>query len=118
MSIDASDVPHPEPTGRVGIVAYVADVDPDVDAFIAALPKVELHVHLVGSASPRTVLELAERHRDSRLPRTELRAFYEFRDFPHFVEVYEAVNDVVREPEDVANLGIEVLGLSSWRAPV
>ena len=51
-------------------------------------------------------MELAARHRDSRLPRTEeeLRAFYEFRDFPHFVEVYEAVNDVVREPEDVASL--------------
>ncbi len=34
-------------------------VDP---AFIAALPKAELHVHHVGSASPRIVSELARRH--------------------------------------------------------
>ncbi|HEX4722288.1 MAG TPA: adenosine deaminase, partial [Pseudonocardiaceae bacterium] len=34
----------------------------DVSAFIAALPKVELHLHLVGSASPDTILELARRH--------------------------------------------------------
>ncbi|HEY7485561.1 MAG TPA: adenosine deaminase [Streptosporangiaceae bacterium] len=78
----------------------------DLNGFIDALPKVELHLHLVGSASPRTVLELAARHPDSRLPRTEeeLRAFFEFRDFPHFAEVYNAVTDVVREPEDVGAL--------------
>jgi aminodeoxyfutalosine deaminase len=84
----------------------VTDVDASVNDFIDALPKVELHVHLVGSASPRTVLDLATRYDDHRLPRTEagLRDFYEFRDFPHFIEVYEEVNDVVREPEDVADL--------------
>ena len=30
--------------------------------FIAGLPKAELHVHHVGSASPRIVAELAARH--------------------------------------------------------
>jgi aminodeoxyfutalosine deaminase len=87
-------------------IAHVTTPEPSADDFIDALPKVELHVHLVGSASPRTVLDLATRYDDHRLPRTEegLRAFYEFRDFPHFIEVYEEVNDVVREPEDVANL--------------
>jgi aminodeoxyfutalosine deaminase len=74
--------------------------------FIDMLPKVELHVHLVGSASIGTVLELAAGHPDSRLPRTPegMRDFYEFRDFPHFAEVYQAVSDVVRRPEDVATL--------------
>ena len=78
----------------------------DLDEFIAALPKVELHLHLVGSASPATVLELAARHPGHRLPRSEagLRDFYEFRDFLHFAQVYDAVNDVVRDPADVAAL--------------
>ncbi len=78
------------------------------DDFIAALPKVELHVHLVGSASVPTVLELARRHAGHQVPTTEdgLRAFYEFRDFPHFAEVYFAVNGLVRDPEDVATLVI------------
>ncbi len=81
------------------------------DAFIDALPKVELHVHLVGSASVATVLELARRHPGGPVPTTEeeLRAFYAFRDFPHFAQVYGAVNALVREPEDVATL---VLGLA------
>ncbi len=76
------------------------------DDFINALPKVELHVHLVGSASLPTVLELARRHADHGVPTSEeaLRAFYEFRDFPHFAEVYFAVNGLVRDPEDVAAL--------------
>jgi aminodeoxyfutalosine deaminase len=77
-----------------------------LDDFIAALPKVELHVHLVGSASLPTVLELARRHTGHGVPTDEeaLRKFYEFRDFPHFAEVYLAVSGLVREPEDVAAL--------------
>ena len=34
----------------------------------------------------------------------ELAAFYEFRDFPHFSQVYGAVSSLVREPADVAEL--------------
>jgi aminodeoxyfutalosine deaminase len=71
-----------------------------LDTFIAALPKVELHLHLVGSASVPTVLELARRHPDSPVPRSEegLREFYEFRDFPHISEVYGLVSQLVTEP--------------------
>jgi aminodeoxyfutalosine deaminase len=81
-----------------------------IDGFVARLPKVELHVHLVGSASVRTVLELARRHpntpSDSSVPRTEegLREFYVFRDFPHFAAVYRAVSELITEPEDIASL--------------
>ena len=35
-----------------------------IDAFIDRLPKAELHLHLVGSASVPTVLELRRRHPD------------------------------------------------------
>lgn len=82
-----------------------------IDAFIDALPKVELHVHLIGSASVPTVLELARRHPGGEVPTSEeeLRAFYTFTDFPHFARVYRAVNALVREPQDVATL---VLGLA------
>ena len=78
-----------------------------IDGFIDRLPKVELHVHLVGSASVPTVLELARRHPDGAgVPQSaaELAAFYEFRDFPHFADVYGAVSSLVREPADVAEL--------------
>jgi aminodeoxyfutalosine deaminase len=91
-----------------------------LDDFIEALPKVELHLHLVGSASVPTVLELAERRPPGPVPRTEpeLRSFYTFRDFPHFATVYQAVSELITEPEDVATL---VLGaardLAAQNAP-
>ena len=77
--------------------------------FIRGLPKAELHVHHVGSASPRIVAELAERH-PGTVPSDpeQLRAFYEFRDFAHFIEVYLAVVDLIRTPEDVRLLTYEV----------
>ena len=77
--------------------------------FIAGLPKAELHVHHVGSASPRIVSELAERH-PGTVPSDpeELRRFFEFRDFAHFVDVYLAVVGLIRTPEDIRYLTYEV----------
>ncbi len=77
--------------------------------FVAGLPKAELHVHQVGSASPRIVSELAARHPGTVPSDPEaLRDFYVFTDFAHFIEVYLAVVDLVRDPEDVRLLTYEV----------
>jgi len=77
--------------------------------FIQGLPKAELHVHHVGSASARIVSELASRH-PGTVPSDldELTAFYEFRDFAHFIEVYLAVVALIRTPEDIHYLTYEV----------
>ncbi|WP_067434175.1 adenosine deaminase [Nocardioides jensenii] len=83
--------------------------NPDLTAFIAGLPKAELHVHHVGSASPRIVSELAERHPGSVPSDPDaLREFFAFRDFAHFIEVYLSVVDLIRTPEDVELLTYEV----------
>ena len=60
-----------------------------LETFIAGLPKAELHVHHVGSASPEIVSRLAERHPDGPVPSDpeRLRDFFAFRDFAHFLEV-------------------------------
>jgi aminodeoxyfutalosine deaminase len=78
--------------------------------FIAGLPKAELHVHHVGSASPRIVAELAARHPDSKVPTdpAALAEYYTFRDFAHFIEVYLSVVDLIRDAEDVRLLTYEV----------
>jgi len=77
--------------------------------FIRGLPKAELHVHHVGSASLRIVGELAQRHPGTVPEDPEaLRRFYEFRDFAHFIEVYLAVVDLIRDPDDVRYLTYEV----------
>ncbi|MEU7073812.1 adenosine deaminase [Streptomyces narbonensis] len=82
----------------------------DLQPFIAGLPKAELHVHHVGSASPRIVAELAARHPDSKVPTDPeaLADYFTFTDFAHFVDVYLSVVDLVRTPEDVRLLTFEV----------
>ncbi|MEV6998223.1 adenosine deaminase [Streptomyces sp. NPDC093982] len=87
-----------------------ARVPRDLHAFIAGLPKSELHVHHVGSASPRIVAELAARHPDSKVP-TDPEAlvdYFTFTDFAHFIDVYLSVVDLIRTPEDVRLLTYEV----------
>ncbi len=77
--------------------------------FIGGLPKAELHVHHVGSASAEIVAMLAARH-PGTVPADPdaLREFFAFRDFAHFIEVYLAVTDLVRTPDDVRLLTYEV----------
>lgn len=79
-----------------------------VESFLTAVPKVELHLHLVGSASPATVAALARRSpgggTGDGVPtgEAELAELFRFRDFPHFIDVYQRVNDLVATAEDVA----------------
>ncbi|SDP44414.1 adenosine deaminase [Nakamurella panacisegetis] len=83
----------------------------DLSAFIAGLPKAELHVHHVGSASPTAVAALAARHAGStRVPAdpASLAEYFTFTDFAHFVEVYLSVVDLIRDADDVHTLTYEV----------
>ena len=91
--------------------AVTADLVPEsLTDFIAKLPKAELHVHHVGSASPRIVAELASRHPGTSVPTdpAALAKFFEFRDFAHFIDLYLAVVDLIRTPEDLRLLTYEV----------
>ncbi|QGG39996.1 adenosine deaminase [Aeromicrobium yanjiei] len=80
-------------------------------SFETGLPKAELHVHHVGSASMRTVAELAERHAGTTTVPTDpdaLADFFTFTDFGHFIEVYLSVVDLLRTPEDLWTLTHDV----------
>jgi adenosine deaminase len=82
-----------------------------LEEFIAGLPKVELHVHHVGSASPQTVAQLAARHAGSTPVPADpdlLADYFQFTDFAHFVEVYLSVVDLIRDAEDVATLTYDI----------
>ncbi|HEV7203723.1 MAG TPA: adenosine deaminase [Jatrophihabitans sp.] len=79
--------------------------------FMAGLPKAELHVHHVGSASPRIVAELAARHEGaSPVPAdpARLAEYFTFTDFAHFITVYLSVVDLIRDAEDIWTLTYEV----------
>lgn len=81
------------------------------EAFCHNMPKVELHVHLEGSIRPETLLKLALRH-NVALPANDvagLNEWYRFRDFPHFVEIYVAVSQCFRTPDDIELVAREFL---------
>ena len=78
--------------------------------FLAGLPKAELHVHHVGSASPRIVSELAARHPGSPVPADPalLTEYFKFSDFAHFIDIYLSVVELIKTPEDVRLLTYEI----------
>jgi aminodeoxyfutalosine deaminase len=86
--------------------SLAAPIAPETAAFIQAMPKAELHIHLEGSIQPATLLALAARHgRTNHLPSTDvaaLQAWFRFTDFPHFIHIYMLISDLLRTPEDFA----------------
>jgi aminodeoxyfutalosine deaminase len=80
-----------------------------MESFIAGLPKAELHVHHVGSASPHIVAQLAERH-PGKVPSNpdDLAQFFQFDDFANFITIYLSVVDLIKTGEDVRLLTYEV----------
>jgi aminodeoxyfutalosine deaminase len=84
---------------------------PGLRDFIAGLPKAELHVHHVGSASPRTVAALADQYAGTtKVPNNPdlLTDYFAFTDFAHFVDIYLSVVGLIREPADIRLLTYEV----------
>ncbi len=82
-----------------------------LEEFIRRMPKVELHVHLEGSIRPETLLTLAERN-DVTLPANTvqgLQEWYQFSDFAHFIEIYFAICNCIRTPEDFELIAAEFL---------
>jgi aminodeoxyfutalosine deaminase len=78
-----------------------------VDPYLAALPKVELHVHLEGTVDAVTAVELAESHgEDPDVVLDLVDGAYptRFRDFDHFVSTFLATSGLVRTPDDLATV--------------
>jgi len=79
----------------------------------ASLPKVELHLHLEGGAPPSFIAGLArEKHIDiSGIFRED--GGYRYRDFAHFLTVYEAACTTLQTPQDFHRLTLAVLEQSA-----
>ncbi len=68
---------------------------------LPAIPKVELHVHLEGTATPALVRQLAARH-GVTLPETLFAddSTYAWDNFDHFLKVYDQASALIRTPQD------------------
>ncbi len=73
------------------------------------IPKIELHLHLEGAAPPAFVRGLAREKGIDIGGIFDDRGNYVFRDFGHFLKVYEAATSVLTTPADYARLTRAVL---------
>jgi adenosine deaminase/aminodeoxyfutalosine deaminase len=68
-------------------------------AFIHSLPKAELHLHLEGSVTAETLVELRKRNgKQSTLAQTE--SLYQYRDFNGFLMAFKTLTEDLQTPED------------------
>ena len=67
--------------------------------FIRSLPKAELHLHLEGSVTPQTLVELRHKHgKQSTLKEAE--SLYEYKDFLGFLTAFKMLTEDLQAPED------------------
>ncbi|MDV6332652.1 adenosine deaminase [Asticcacaulis sp. 201] len=79
-----------------------------LDAFVARLPKAELHLHIEGSLEPELMFELAQRN-GITLPYAkveDLRAAYDFSNLQDFLDIYYQGADVLRTEADFYDLAM------------
>jgi aminodeoxyfutalosine deaminase len=68
--------------------------------FLRRLPKAELHLHLEGTVTPETLVELSERHPAGRLTLEQARALYHYVDFTGFLMAFKAITERLVTPDD------------------
>lgn len=73
------------------------------------MPKVELHTHLEGCAPPAFIAGLAREKKIDISGIFDADGGYAFRDFDHFLKVYEAACTTLQTPEDFRRLTLAVL---------
>ncbi|GAB2876163.1 adenosine deaminase [Nocardioides pacificus] len=86
-----------------------------LEALVAALPKVSLHCHLIGTVSAATVVDLARKHDvpldGPRGPRSaeDLYDHASYEDLGEFLRVLDVVGSVVRDVDDFHRITYESL---------
>jgi aminodeoxyfutalosine deaminase len=68
--------------------------------FVRRLPKAELHLHLEGTVTPETLVELSERHPAGRLTLEQACALYRYVDFTGFLMAFKAITERLLTADD------------------
>jgi aminodeoxyfutalosine deaminase len=72
---------------------------------VSTYPKIELHVHLEGTVRAEALREIAKRN-DYPLP-DDLESLYTFRDFRHFIEVFELSAGALQRYDDFRQIVVD-----------
>ena len=80
-----------------------------METFLTRIPKVSLHLHLMGSVQARTVVALAAKHGVPLPPFAEPEDLYDYPDIYKFLHMYDNSALAVIEREDFARICYETL---------
>jgi adenosine deaminase len=82
----------------------------DEEELVRALPKAEQHIHIVGSTRPETLLWLVEQGGLEAPFSTldEVKSFFSYRDFSHFISVYSVVARSITEERQFERITYEM----------
>lgn len=85
-------------------------LSPKLDAFITAMPKVELHLHLEGSVMPGTLLRIAARNHVDLPARDEagVAQLFNYKNFHEFLTVFMIFARSLKRGEDFELLAYEL----------
>ena len=89
--------------------ALLKSEQPDPETWLRGLPKAELHLHLEGSITPETLVELSLRNDPQPLTLAEARAAYSYSDFPSFLMSFKAVTERLHSPADYETITYNML---------
>ena len=67
-------------------------------AWLRSLPKTELHIHLEGTVTPETLVELSRRNDEQGMTLEEARSVYHYTDFTGFLLAFKGVSERLRTP--------------------
>ena len=81
----------------------------DVPAWLRGLPKAELHLHLEGTITPETLVELSRRRDCEPLTLEQARKLYVYADFQAFLMTFKAVSERLQTAEDFALITYEMV---------
>jgi adenosine deaminase/aminodeoxyfutalosine deaminase len=82
---------------------------PDPRVWLQGLPKAELHLHLEGSITPETLLELSRANDTQPLTAEQAREVYRYHDFPSFLMSFKAVTERLHTAADYETITYAML---------
>jgi len=81
----------------------------DPETWLRDLPKAELHLHLEGSITPETLVELSQRNDTLPLSLEAAKKVYSYTDFPSFLMSFKAVTERLHSAADYETITYNML---------
>ena len=81
----------------------------DPETWLRNLPKAELHLHLEGSITPATLMELSRTNDTVPLTLDQACRVYDYTDFPTFLMSFKAVTERLHAPVDYETITYNML---------